>query len=568
LGFATRPNRRGDPSIVFDEVRLYDRFVSTSEIRARYQAELLRALPWAFSSGIDTKESVITTPFVQPEDWVIGTQNQTAAGPESIDWVPGQWTQDQPNFGPIARTCHAVLSIGEGKLLMFGGELRDTDLGNMANGDDTWIYDIAGQRWERVGGGFTNRSGREANLAIEKFESALELERLRNEQDPSWTAPKFSWTEAYALAPAPRCHQGMAYDPITRNAFLLSGWSNQNGGDVSYPDVWTFNVNSRTWTEQKQSQNVPPITDISPVYHEAKKRFLFPTRDAVLSMDSGGGVLEHENNPGFVDELLSAITPRTQVQAMTWYDPDSELVLRFGGFDITPPDGDRKLPLLDRANSMMMYSAKHSAWVLRKTPPLAPSPRVRGAVAYDTKRDRSVLFGGITGGLDSRTSDLWTYETASNTWAEMRTAGAPGPRGGYFGMAYDEGLDVFVVPFGRQDTDTFLDEVWRLALRPEASGTALYTFRRAGYPRRGPMRVGEELPEVWPVGLRLDWSWTGEQEPTFAVRVGEDGLDYGDWKEVAEEASNGGGEVPPGLYIQVRVTLPPGTSVTRLGFDS
>lgn len=523
-------------SLEFDEIRLYDRFVSTSELRGHFEWESAQELAESFAA--QPFESGISTTSLQPGDWKWGPANQAIGHEDSVEWVPGQWSRDKPSSKPIPRTCHAVVSLGDGKLLMFGGELRDTDIGNMANGDDTWLYHIAEQRWERVGGGFTGRRGREVASAGGSF----------------------------SIAPEPRCHQGIAFDPATGNAFLLSGWANENGSNITYPDAWTFNVNSNEWTRQDTIQEVPSITDVSPVLDEARNRFLFLTRDAVLSMEPAGGELEQHIYPAFVDESFAPITPRTQVQAMTWYDPDTELVLRFGGFDITPPEGERTKPLMDRTNSMMIYSAKHAAWVLRNTPQIAPSPRVRGAVAYDTKRHHSVLFGGITGGLDSRTNDLWTYETASNTWRELRAAdgptGGPGPRGGYFGMAYDEGLDVFVVPFGRQDANTFLDEVWRLALRPEANGTAVYTFRREGYYAS----ASTELPNAWPEGLRLDWDWSGDKEPTFEVRVGEDDSNFGEWHTVPEKAASGGGDVPAGLYIQVRITLPPGASVTRLGF--
>ncbi|MDF1799903.1 MAG: kelch repeat-containing protein [Planctomycetota bacterium] len=523
-----------------DELRLFDRYVSTEELRRR----------WRSGIGAMGTPTVLTGPLLDsPEAWTAGTFERVVPDRDGADWVAAHWAQDRPAPGPHARTCHAVVSAGPGRLLVFGGELRDTHAGRMANGDDAWLYHLDEQRWERVAGGATGRTSTELRAAF-----AATVQANPREQRPAGSRlhsagprvlPDFELT--HGPAPGPRCHQGMAFDPATGKALLLGGWFNAPGGGFQYGDVWLFDVATGRWTEHVQAGPVPSVGDQQPVFHAGLGRFLFLTRHAVWSVDPGDGLLRREPGPLYVDEELQPVEPRTTAQAMTWYDPDLELVVRFGGFWITPPSEAGAEPQKERTSDLLVYSHEFGAWVLRETPDVAPSPRVRGAVAYDTRRDRAVLFGGITGGLDDRANDLWTYATETNTWTELRASNAPGPRGGYFGMAYDEERDVFVLPFGRQDTDVFLDEVWRLRFDDEAWGSATWRFDREG----------------WQPGLEAAVEWQGPEgaegdlEPRVLLRGSDDGVAFGDW----------GSDVGSERFVELRVELAPGMRLTSVAFE-
>ena len=462
------------------DLRIYDRHVSTTELSERQHVIL---------GHVDVPTTLSGQRLDTPEAWAAGFFEHAVPDSAGVDWASAHWTQDRPVPGPHARTCHAVVPAGPGRLLVFGGELRDTHAGPMANGDDTWLYHLDEQCWERVAGGVTGRTSAELGEAC-----AATLEAELADPQPAGSrlhpvrpgvVPDF--THLHGPAPDPRCHQGMAYDATTNTAFLLGGWFNAPDGGRLYDDVWLLDLDGPTpvWREvapvDPVPTPVPAITDIQPVFHEATGHFLFLTRFGVWSLDPALGQLVRERDPGYLDQRLEPAPRATPAQAMTWYDPDQQLVLRFGGFWVTPAEEPGGELGLERTNQVMAYSHELGVWVRMDTPDAAPSPRVRGAVAYDTKRERSVLFGGITGGLDERASDLWTFDAVSKRWTEHRASNAPGPRGGYFGMAYDEERDVFVVPFGRQDQDVFLDEVWRLSFDEEAWGTATWRFDREGW---------------------------------------------------------------------------------------
>src|SRR5260370_665586 len=76
-------------------------------------------------------------------------------------------------------------------------------------------------------------------------------------------------------------------------------------------------------------------------------------------------------------------------------------------------------------------STVKSDWGLHK-PGSAPSPRAWAAMDYDSRRARTVLFGGSD--LSSTLADTWEWDGGS--WSQFSTVPAPPAAIGQ-GMAYD-----------------------------------------------------------------------------------------------------------------------------------
>ena len=434
-------------------------------------------------------------------------RRQVVAHGDGLAWAEGHWSRRDPfvvgaaaeaGERPFPRTCHAVVSLGGGEVLVFGGELRDTHAGVMANGSDTWIYDMIGDTWRRVEG------------------------------------PE----------PPPRCHIGMAVTPDGRTAFLQSGWFNPGPGEESlvYADTWLFDRASETWRELPESDPACLITDVQPVFDAKRERFVFIGTKSLWSKDAGDGLLEWSDElPPLLKQGGGAFRGMPG-EAMTWYDPRFGVVVRWGGY-VVDEAGQKRLQ-----DDVFVYLPEQHMIVQRARADVVPAPRTRGAVAYDTRRDRMVLFGGILGELDERANDLWTYDLESNTWTELQASNMPGPRGGYFGMAYDERADAYLLPFGRQGKVRFLDQVWRLELRPEESGSAFWWFE-------GEPRAGHELRATW----------AGDVKGELRVVAGGEkpGELPGELFDAVGDSVLGVMPVQP-YWIRVEAVLPPGARLERL----
>jgi MYXO-CTERM domain-containing protein len=92
-----------------------------------------------------------------------------------------------------------------------------------------------------------------------------------------------------------------------------------------------------------------------------------------------------------------------------------------------------------------------AVWVLRQT---QPQVRGRGAMVYDSARNRAVLFGGDDS-ASAYLSDTWEWDGAS--WSLRATTGPTARRD--FAMAYDSDRNRTVL-YGGQNAQPALDDTW------------------------------------------------------------------------------------------------------------
>jgi hypothetical protein len=93
-------------------------------------------------------------------------------------------------------------------------------------------------------------------------------------------------------------------------------------------------------------------------------------------------------------------------------------------------------------------------------PAHSPGKRAMAAVAYDTKRQRAVLFGGVAwfNGNDT-VYDASTWEWDGQDWHEMKPAVSPPPRR-LHAMAYDEKRGRVVMYGGQDQNGGLLADLW------------------------------------------------------------------------------------------------------------
>ncbi len=144
----------------------------------------------------------------------------------------------------------------------------------------------------------------------------------------------------------------------------------------------------------------------------------------------------------------------------------------FGGMG-TAPEGQRPPTLGDT------WEYDGSVW--KQIQAAGPSPRMGAGAAYDSRRGRVILFGGM--GESGFSGETWSWD--GSEWKKLSDTG-PAPRGmGY--VTYDKARDRVVLFGGRKGwPNGDLADTWSLTARPgNKSELSRSPHRESVWPCRG-----------------------------------------------------------------------------------
>ena len=313
-------------------------------------------------------------------------------------WNGSGWSQVSPSGNvPIVQYGHSLcFDAARNRLVLAGGQNGAfgsdfTYFGNLTSGTQiSWTasynqnaqsqfvpesrtygalaYDSVRQRAVFCGG--------QSLLSNQILDSLHELP-----QGAAWTT-----NAPITTSPSPRLYTNMAYDQTHGQSVLFGGWNNGVMGDT-----WTFD--GSTWTNRGTSP------------------FVAPRRSTALA-----------------------------------HLPTTGITLLFGG-----------------TNHTGAYYDDTQRWDGNSWSPqglsVQPSPRSDHKMVYDTARNRIVLFGGY--GPNGSLGDTWEYDptNATSPWAQIATTGAPPSRHAH-GMAYEARRQRTVVFGGSDQNGLFLDDTW------------------------------------------------------------------------------------------------------------
>ncbi len=321
-------------------------------------------------SGLVASVVIASVAFTEP------AFSAVAASATSPNWVPQQAGQ-----GPSSRASAAMdYDSRRGRTVLFGGYDGTKQF------SDTWEWD---------GGAWSNFSTVPSPPAAigqgMAYDSARGVSVLLNDS-VTWEWNGSTWSlRPTASAPSSRNWTAMAYDTVRRQIVLFGG---QNSTGV-LGDTWTYD--GTNWTKRSPAN--------APSAREA----------AAMTFDSARGV-----------------------------------VVLFGGRTLD-----------QRVNETWEWDG--TTWTQR-APSTAPPARWFHSMAYDTQLGKTVMFGGdkFDHGLGP-INDTWVFD--GTNWARDWTAGAPSPRAGP-AMAYDSSKGQTVL-FGGTDESSpglYSNETWELGV--------------------------------------------------------------------------------------------------------
>jgi len=337
-----------------------------------------------------------------------GTGETSAGGAiETTSVANGSWTRLSPTGTlPPAAVGQTMVFVGSsGKALVFGGYYAGSLLG------DTWAYDAAANAWAQV------RPNPDSPLPRQNCAMAYDSEGRQvilfggwdgaSELDDTWTfEPKFdAWIHLEPAGELPPARDGaaMAYDEVTRKAYMFGGW---DGTDL-FNDLWAYDPADNTWTRLEPPGTLP----VKRMWH-------------------------------------------TLV-----YDPGSRRVILFGGYGGTSGSTGANL------DDLWAYDPAVKEWIELARVGERPLARQGHALLLDPASGDLLLFGGCDGltGLD----DMWGYDPSANSWNQsVPTGDVPEGRDGH-AMTYDSVGRTIILFGGYDFTGNFdFNDTWAYGVGP------------------------------------------------------------------------------------------------------
>ncbi len=262
-----------------------------------------------------------------------------------------------------------------------------------------------------------------------------------------------TWSNVTVGGPAAREAHAIAYDARSDRTVLFGGYRvHGDGPERFYDDTWTFQFPAGLWNLMSAAQRPAPRFGHSMAY-----------------ASSAGGIILFGGETEWFDPILgpqrvawndtwsydletndwtdlgpAPAPPRRLAHAMA-YDSRSDHVVLFGGSRYEPPS---QTP----TNDTWLYNVTAIAWT-NVTPSQSPPARDLHSMAYDSQSDQIVLFGGRN--FTTTFSDTWTYNLTSNTWTNKTPAVGPSARVGA-AMTYDVRSGLVVLFGGNGLSDTWV----------------------------------------------------------------------------------------------------------------
>ena len=300
-----------------------------------------------------------------------------------------------------------------------------------------WAWD--GNTWARV----DSDDGRDSERGTSPIAYDVARSRLvaHRPYKSTWEHDGSTWHEVRPTKPAARTGAASIYDSARKRSVYFGG--------VTEADDATWEWNGTAWSRGPSAASATP-TGLSMAYDSKRERAVLVVDGKTWEYDGESwsevalapgnvGLIAYDAARGVSVALIGSATwtwdgaswrntmaagPTVVRDSAMAYDAARERIVRFGGY--TDGTGSSQIDETWEWNG--------SAWT-RMTPAASPSARGGHTLAFDSRRERVVLFGGY------RHNEVWEYD--GDTWTQRKTPSTP-PGSFSNGMVYAPDRDRMV----------------------------------------------------------------------------------------------------------------------------
>jgi tetratricopeptide (TPR) repeat protein len=293
------------------------------------------------------------------------------------------------------------------------------------------VYDALADGFERKGD--KENTLKYARLALEKLKTATNISPQFAEAVRASAETKIKTIETDDKHPYQRAHHELVYDDNSKLVLLIGGSTPLNGGQSFrfFNDIWNFD--GKSW--KKVGHAGDERSGIRTAFDTKRKR-LYSFGGFLRDNQSSGQLRMLENGDW---RILSDLPEMKAAEpGFVYHEATDQLV----AYCATGRDDIAATTWLWDGNTWTKYSG------------VAPEPRQAFMMGYDSKRKRTVLYGGI-GTSQKRFSDTWEFD--GKVWRKVTDQG-PGHRMAA-GATYDSKRGLFVI-FGGMSEDGSKNDMW------------------------------------------------------------------------------------------------------------
>jgi hypothetical protein len=301
----------------------------------------------------------------------------------NVSVTKGKWTDAKPTASPPPRRDLGLACDPQsGRAVMFGGE-DGTGSGYLG---DTWYYEAAGNTWTQVSASGPSARRSPAMQALGNGKVLLfGGEGSGGVLGDSWMfdASSLTWTPVSGTLPPARSHSPLALDNGRNQVIMFGGYD----GGAAVSDTWSYSIASGQWTKLSTATSPEPRYAHAMAHHPASDAVVLMGGQVALNPNGDTWHYFPATNAWEKKAPLPSPAKRSR-HALVADVPSGELVA-YGGDDRI----EGLLAAAAIFSDTWHYRPGSSSWV-DESPAFNPGPNTDHGMCYDSKSGSTVLFGG------------------------------------------------------------------------------------------------------------------------------------------------------------------------------
>lgn len=223
----------------------------------------------------------------------------------------------------------------------------------------------------------------------------------------------------------------IAYVPELNRLYMWGGANSSITNDY-IGDTWVYDFATKAWHQAAGATHPWNVFEQTATYDPSTHRFVvFGGADA--SYGDGTSAWLFDTTTELWEKASTASTPVARMSQSMVYDAMRRVSYVFGGG-----------PYPTWTNEMYAFDASSRVWQTVTPQNAAPSARRFASMAYDSKHDIVMLWGGIAG--TAVYNDTWLYRPSTRQWQQLFPAtSVPNAAQNNEDLAYDPDNDVFIL---------------------------------------------------------------------------------------------------------------------------